>query len=705
VIVCPSCQTVYEDQETRFCGRCGADLGKLWSARTGRNPAMQPLAGRAMDRLMEPASQETVRDRLIGATVDGRYRVIAKIGAGGMGAVYKVEHLAMGKLAAMKVLHSSLTQDREVAQRFRREAEAVSKLSSPNTVQVFDFGEASGSMYLVMELVKGEDLGALLRRDGPIPFARLAPMLTQVCDALSEAHEAGIVHRDLKPENLLVSRARDGHDVVKVLDFGLAKLRDSEELNQVTARGSLIGTPFYMSPEQIRADELDARSDIYSLGALMYRVLTGVHPFTAPTPVAVLTQHLTEELVPPSRRKPELQIGSRVEAIVMRAMAKRRDERYGSADELKAAIAEAASAPSQKLSTVSQELRRASDRGERDPSAATPIGAPQPLRREDFDAYERGLRRRRWVGLLIVPLGILIAVAAVVAYARVNVRLEVRDNEVEPNNTPATANLIASGRAIKGQVGKRIGVEESDRDFFRFSVAGSEPEVLRAELTGIPNMELMLEVFDGTGKKIAEADNGGTGDGEIVPNLKLLPGEHYIAVREVWTAGRPATENVSDSYTLTATWRPLEPGHEAEPDDVASAAVPIGVGETMRGMLGRIEDVDYYYVRGEGGGTLAGEVTGVPGADVRVVVLPAGSTMGPPGPLPAGARVFDAGGVGAGEKIDGVAWPKGTPGPLVVVERKLMHVDQKLARTAAADARRTTVGLDVEYALSLRLRP
>ena len=220
-----------------------------------------------------------------------------------MGAVYKVEHLAMGKLAAMKVLHPSLTQDREVAQRFRREAEAVSKLSSPNTVQVFDFGESSGSLYLVMELVKGEDLGAILRRDGPMPFARLAPMMMQVCDALSEAHEAGIVHRDLKPENLLVSRARDGRDVVKVLDFGLAKLRDSEELNQVTARGSLIGTPFYMSPEQIRAEELDGRCDIYSLGALMYRMLTGAHPFTAPTPVAVLTQHLTDELVPPSRAR------------------------------------------------------------------------------------------------------------------------------------------------------------------------------------------------------------------------------------------------------------------------------------------------------------------------------------------------------------------------------------------------------------------
>jgi len=693
VIVCPSCQTAYDDNETRFCGRCGSDLGRLSSARTAQNPAIPD------------ESRDRPGDRLIGATVDGRYRVLAKIGAGGMGAVYKVEHLAMGKLAAMKVLHPSLTQDREVAQRFRREAEAVSKLSSPNTVQVFDFGESGGSSYLVMELCKGEDLGAILRRDGPVPFVRLAPMMMQVCDALSEAHEAGIVHRDLKPENLIVSRARDGRDVLKVLDFGLAKLRDAEEMNAVTARGSLIGTPFYMSPEQIRGEDLDGRSDLYSLGALMYRVLTGFHPFTAPTPVAVLTQHLTEELVAPSKRKPELHIAARVDAIVMRAMAKRKDERYQSVDELKAALAEAAAAPSQRIATVSQEMRRASDR-DADPSVATPIGAAQPLRREDFDAYERGLRRKRWMGLSIVPVVLLVGAGAFVYFTRVAPQLAIRDTEVEPNNQASTANPLASGRPIRGQIGQRISTEQSDRDFFRFRVDGGEPMVLRAEVTGIPNMELMLEVFDGTGKKIVDADNGGVGDGEIVPNLRVQPGEHYIAVREVWTAGRPATENVSDWYTLTATWTPIVPGHETEPDDVASAALPITIGETMRGTLGRLDDVDYYYVRGAKGGVLAGEVTGVPGADLRVVVLPAGSTMGPPGPLPAGAKVFDTGGVGAGERIDGVAWAAGTPGPLVVVERKLAtQGDRKLPKGNGAGQVRTTVGLDTEYALSLRLKP
>jgi hypothetical protein len=427
--------------------------------------------------------------------------------------------------------------------------------------------------------------------------------------------------------------------------------------------------------------------------------------------VAVLTQHLTEELVPPSKRKPELHISPRVEAIVVKAMAKRREERFASADELKHALAEAASAPSQRISTVSSELRRASDRPDStdrgDSSVATPIGAAQPLRREDFDAYERGLKRRRWMALSIVPVGLVVVVAAFVVFARVNPQERVRENEVEPNNTPATANSLASGRPIRGQVGKRIAPEESDRDYYRFAVEGSEPVVLRAELSGLPNMELILEVFDAAGKKVAESDNGGVGDGELIPNLKLAPGEHYIAVREVWTAGRPAMENVSDWYTLTATWKPLEAGHETEPDDQVGAALPVNPGEPMRGYLGRVDDVDYYVVRGHGakpGGTLAGEVTGVPGADVRLVVLPGGAAIGspigsitgPPGPLPPGAKVFDAGGPGAGEKFDGVSWPAGAPAPLVVVERKLPRRE--------AD-RRSTVGLDTEYTLSLRLKP
>ena len=160
----------------------------------------------------------------LGHIVDGRYRVLEAIGRGGMGVVYKVEHVRMGKIAAMKVLHRDLADDPDVIQRFEREAAAVSRLDHPNTVHVFDFGATQGALYLIMEYVRGADLSRLIDRDGPMPFARAAPLLIQILGALTEAHELGIVHRDLKPDNVLVTRTTGGRDFAKVLDFGLAKV-------------------------------------------------------------------------------------------------------------------------------------------------------------------------------------------------------------------------------------------------------------------------------------------------------------------------------------------------------------------------------------------------------------------------------------------------------------------------------------------------
>jgi serine/threonine-protein kinase len=253
-MVCPGCQTVYE-AETNYCGRCGQDLRGLWTTKPHArisSPGPQGATATA------PAPAKEV-DPWLNRVVDSRYRVHARLGQGGMGVVYKVEHQRMGKIAAMKVLHRDLAADREVVKRFRREAEAVSKLTHPNTVQTFDFGTFDGALYLVMEYVRGEDLGSIVRRDGALPWRRAAPILVQICGALGEAHELGIVHRDLKPENILVTRTKEGRDHVKVLDFGLAKLSEREEAAEVTGRGSIVGTPYYMSPEQIRGEALDHR--------------------------------------------------------------------------------------------------------------------------------------------------------------------------------------------------------------------------------------------------------------------------------------------------------------------------------------------------------------------------------------------------------------------------------------------------------------
>ncbi|HWN80679.1 MAG TPA: protein kinase, partial [Candidatus Udaeobacter sp.] len=308
-----------------------ADVAIAPTPLDGTGPALE---------LPEPARRPRDRrgsmgpDPWMGKVVDSRYRVIDVLGRGGMGVVYKIEHQRMGKIAAMKVLHRDLAGDKEVIGRFRREAEAVSKLTHPNTVQVFDFGTAQGALYLVMEYVRGLDIGSLIDRDGAMSFERSAPLFAQVCAALAEAHELGIVHRDLKPENILVTRTSSGKDFVKVLDFGLAKLAEREELSEVTGRGQIVGSPYYMSPEQIRGEEeVDGRSDIYSLGSLMYKVLTGEPAFTATSPVGVLTKHLTEAVTPPSRRTAQ-RLPDGVDEIVLKAMQKRADDRYVSVGEM-----------------------------------------------------------------------------------------------------------------------------------------------------------------------------------------------------------------------------------------------------------------------------------------------------------------------------------------------------------------------------------
>jgi hypothetical protein len=333
--------------------------------------------------------------------------------------------------------------------------------------------------------------------------------------------------------------------------------------------------------------------------------------------------------------------------------------------------------------------RRESDQ---ESSGLSPTAAP--LRREDLDAWERSLRRKRWMGLLAIPLLISVVAAAAVVWVKTSAP-RAREVEEEPNDSAAQANFIASEKTVRGHIGERITAEKSDTDFYQFTV-GQGTWVLRAELTGIPTMDLKLELYDRLGKRIVESDGGAVGDGEVLPNVKLTAGDYYVAVREVWVGGRGASEDATNWYTLTATWRPLGANLEVEPDDSPAQALPLTLDQPMRGYLGRSGDVDYYYLRGEGGGTLSGTLSAIEGVDTRVVVLPPGSQAGPPGPLPPGAKIFDSGGPGQPETLDGVVWAAQGAGPVLVVERKDKKPD--------ADGRRPPlVGLDVPYSLTVRM--
>jgi serine/threonine-protein kinase len=282
------------------------------------------------------------RAALVGRILGDRYRVLGRIGQGGMGTVYLCEHVTLGKRMAVKVLRPEFSRDEELVRRFQHEARAASQIGQENIVDVYDFGHTpEGSAYFVMEALEGESLARVLHREGPLPLGRAVRIVLQICRALDAAHRQGIVHRDLKPENVFLLRRPDGTDFVKVLDFGIAKSATSPDASRLTRAGSIIGTPEYMSPEQAAGTGADPRSDVYSLGVLAYEVLTGRLPLEGESPISTLLKHQSEAPLPPRRWRPDLPL--EVEAVLLRLLAKRPEARPQTmaavAQELGAAVA------------------------------------------------------------------------------------------------------------------------------------------------------------------------------------------------------------------------------------------------------------------------------------------------------------------------------------------------------------------------------
>ena len=273
---------------------------------------------------------------LVGQIVEGRYRVERIVGKGGMGTVYAVRHIVVGKVAAMKVLKPGVERSEGVLQRFVREAQTANLIKSRHIVEITDFGQlANGLFYVVMELLEGEDLTHAMK-GGKLGRAELVHIFVQVSEALSLAHEKGIVHRDLKPDNVFLVNESGDPRFVKLLDFGIAKVMQGDSVAAgLTETGVILGTPYYMSPEQARAEVVDHRSDIYALGVMMYRAFTGRLPFVADSTMGVLTRHLTEIPELPSRLS---NVDPTTERMIMRCMEKRRDARFQSMAEVAAAL-------------------------------------------------------------------------------------------------------------------------------------------------------------------------------------------------------------------------------------------------------------------------------------------------------------------------------------------------------------------------------
>jgi eukaryotic-like serine/threonine-protein kinase len=267
----------------------------------------------------------------------GQYRLKKLLGSGGMGEVYLAEHQMMKRPCAIKVIRPEKAGDPQVLARFEREVRATAKLSHWNTIDIYDYGRTpDGTFYYVMEFLPGHNVGEIVNNGGPLPPARILYLVRQMCDALAEAHAHGLVHRDLKPANLYVAYRGGMHDVAKVLDFGLAKpLHDAKHAG-LTQEGSITGSPLFMSPEQASSEEVDARSDIYSLGAVMYFMATGKAPFAYENPMKVMIAHATEDPEPPRYLNGD--IPAELEEIILRAMEKRPADRFQSMAELRDAL-------------------------------------------------------------------------------------------------------------------------------------------------------------------------------------------------------------------------------------------------------------------------------------------------------------------------------------------------------------------------------
>ncbi len=326
--ICPVCKNEFKGGEV-FCPNDG---GRLVSA--------SQMSAAPSDGKSDPG------DPLLGMEVD-RYRILRRIGEGGMGIVYEAEHIVIEKKVALKVLRDDFSSRTEVVERFRQEAKAASRIGNEHIVDISDFGVTpTGSSYFVMEMLDGDDLANVLSAEGTLALTRAADILAQCCRALAAAHAKGIVHRDMKPENIFLT-ARDGRpDFVKIVDFGIAKMSDIETTGapgrKLTKTGMIFGTPEYMSPEQAAGkSELDHRVDIYALGVIFYEVLTGRVPFVGDTFMGVLTQHMFEPVPALTETNPNVKVSPAIEAFIGRALSKDPDDRFQSCDEMYAALEEA----------------------------------------------------------------------------------------------------------------------------------------------------------------------------------------------------------------------------------------------------------------------------------------------------------------------------------------------------------------------------
>lgn len=413
---CPSCKG---DFEASFCPRDGHRLIE--------SPVPVPVLG-------------------------DRYRLLRKIGEGAMGEVFEAEHVLLHRKVAVKLLQRRIAADPEARARLQREARSTTGLAHPNVVDTIDFGFAEGQAFLVMEWLDGENLDVRMTR-GPLDIATALDVAAQACAGLAAAHDRGVIHRDLKPANLFLTRDHRGELLLKVLDFGIAKLALHE--TKLTATGVLIGTPNYMAPEQAEGGLIDARTDVYAMGVILYEMLTGTVPFIGETPLAVLHQHTSRLPILPSARAPDRGISDALDMLVMRCLSKLPDDRFATMHELAAAIAliRGTGAPAGLSAHNGPGAHNSSDAPDA-PGAPGAHNAPPTvaIRERTYDAADDSLlaatgARRRWI-VPVALAGLALAAATVVIIVIVARPGGGTVSAPRDSGSVATASRDATGSAV-----------------------------------------------------------------------------------------------------------------------------------------------------------------------------------------------------------------------------------------------------------------
>jgi eukaryotic-like serine/threonine-protein kinase len=396
--------------------------------------------------------------------IDGRYRVIERLGSGGMADVYCAEDQQLGRRVAVKLLHHRLAEDQQFVERFRREASSAAGLQHPSIVAIFDRGEWDGTYYIAMELIRGRTLKDVIRERGPAPPAAAVDVVLQILRAARYAHQRGIVHRDIKPHNVMIDE--DGR--VKVTDFGIARAGASD----MTETGSVMGTAQYLSPEQAQGRPVDARSDLYSIGIVLYELLTGVVPFDAESPVTVALKQVSETPVPPRERNPQVPLW--LDAVVLRALEKEPANRFASADEFIEALRGGTLAPVE-------------------------VVPPPPPVEEILEEDDR--RARRWWLWLLILLAL--AAIAVGAYLLLRPQQATVPNVIGRKSATASQMLQNDGFEVKvnrvtnadvdrdivfGQ-SPRPGEEADEGSTVTINVSDGPGEVAVPSVTGLPSGE------------------------------------------------------------------------------------------------------------------------------------------------------------------------------------------------------------------------